>query len=191
VQEFAASAIWTICAGAINILEAMIVPILKYGSPELKTMSSPVERFDAELEKIAKNMLETLYGAPGIGLAAPQIGINIQLATIDLSVGEVPSQLIILCNPQIISTEGEQKSDEGCLSIPDFSDVVTRPRKMEIKALNLHGEEVRYEADGLLARCFSHEIDHLNGILFIDRLSPLKRNLIRGKIKKLAKAGEW
>ena len=154
-------------------------------------MSSPVERFDAELEKIAKNMLETLYGAPGIGLAAPQIGINIQLATIDLSVGEDPSQLIILCNPQIISTEGEQKSDEGCLSIPDFSDVVTRPRKMEIKALNLHGEEVRYEADGLLARCFSHEIDHLNGILFIDRLSPLKRNLIRGKIKKLAKAGEW
>jgi len=154
-------------------------------------MSSPVERFDAELEKIAKNMLETLYGAPGIGLAAPQIGINIQLATIDLSVGEDPSQLIILCNPQIISTEGEQKSDEGCLSIPDFSDVVTRPRKMEIKALNLHGEEVRYEADDLLARCFSHEIDHLNGILFIDRLSPLKRNLIRGKIKKLAKAGEW
>jgi peptide deformylase len=169
----------------------MILPILKYGSPELKTVSDPVDFFNAELEKIAKNMIETLYSAPGIGLAAPQIGLNIQLATIDLSVGEDPSQLIVLCNPQIISLEGEQKSDEGCLSIPDFSDVVTRPRTITVKGLNLHGDEVQYQGEGLLARCFSHEIDHLNGILFIDRLSPLKRNLIRGKIKKLAKAGEW
>jgi peptide deformylase len=169
----------------------MILPILKYGSPELKTVSDPVDCFNAELEKIVKNMIETLYSAPGIGLAAPQIGLNIQLATIDLSVGEDPSQLIVLCNPQIISLEGEQKSDEGCLSIPDFSDVVTRPRTITVKGLNLHGDEVQYQGEDLLARCFSHEIDHLNGILFIDRLSPLKRNLIRGKIKKLAKAGEW
>jgi peptide deformylase len=169
----------------------MILPILKYGSPELKTASNPVNCFDAELEKIAKNMIETLYSAPGIGLAAPQIGLNIQLTTIDLSAGEDPSQLIVICNPQIVSMEGEQKSDEGCLSIPDFSDVVTRPRKLTVKGFNLHGEEVQYEGEGLLARCFSHEIDHLNGILFIDRLSPLKRNLIRSKIKKLAKAGEW
>jgi peptide deformylase len=169
----------------------MILPILKYGSPELKTASSPVDRFDEELEKIAKNMIETLYSAPGIGLAAPQIRMNIQLTTIDLSVGEDPSQLIVLCNPQIISVEGEQKSDEGCLSIPDFTDVVVRPLKMDVKGLNIHGEEVRYQAEGLLARCFSHEIDHLNGVLFIDRLSPLKRSLIRSKIKKLAKAGEW
>jgi len=169
----------------------MILPILKYGSPELKTASSPVDCFDAELEKIAKNMIETLYSAPGIGLAAPQIGLNIQLATIDLSSGEDTSQLIVICNPQIVSLEGEQKSDEGCLSVPDFSDIVTRPRKIEVKGLNLQGEEVHYQGEGLLARCFSHEIDHLNGILFIDRLSPLKRKLIRSKIKKLVKTGEW
>jgi peptide deformylase len=169
----------------------MILPILKYGSAELKTVSNPVDCFNAELEKIAKNMIETLYSAPGIGLAAPQIGLNIQLTTIDLSAGEDPSQLIILCNPQIVSMEGEQKSDEGCLSIPDFTDVVMRPRKLIVKGFNLRGEEVQYEGEGLLARCFSHEMDHLNGILFIDRLSPLKRNLIRSKIKKLAKAGEW
>jgi peptide deformylase len=169
----------------------MILPILKYGSPELKTVSNPVDAFDDELEKISKNMIETMYSSPGIGLAANQIGINIRLVTIDLSVGEDPSQLIILCNPEIASSEGEQKNDEGCLSIPDFSDVVVRPQKLAIRGVNLKGEEVRYEGEGLLARCFCHEIDHLNGILFVDRLSPLKRTLIRNRIKKLAKAGEW
>jgi peptide deformylase len=169
----------------------MILPILKYGSPELRTVSKPVEAFDAELEKISRNMIETMYSSPGIGLAANQIGINIRLVTIDLSVGEDPSQLIILCNPEITSSEGEQKNDEGCLSVPDFSDIVLRPQKLTIRGVNLRSEEVRYEADGLLARCFCHEIDHLNGILFVDRLSPLKRTLIRNRIKKLAKAGEW
>ena len=158
---------------------------------ELKTSSSPVDRFDGELEKIAKNMIETMYAAPGIGLAAPQIGLNIRLATIDLSVGEDPSQVLIICNPEILSTEGEQKCDEGCLSVPDFSEVVVRPRKMIIRAQALHGDEITIDAEGMLARCFSHEIDHLNGVLFIDHLSPLKRTLIRNKIKKLAKAGEW
>jgi peptide deformylase len=169
----------------------MILPILKYGALELRTVSKPVEAFDDELEKISKNMIETMYGAPGIGLAAPQIGLNIRLTTIDLSVGEDPNQLIVICNPEIISTEGEQKNEEGCLSIPDFSEPLVRPLKMSVSGLNLKGEHVRYEAEGLLARCFSHEIDHLNGILFVDRLSPLKRTLIRNKIKKLAKAGEW
>lgn len=169
----------------------MILPILKYGSPELRIVSKPVEVYDAELEKISKNMIETMYSAPGIGLAAPQIGLNIRLVTIDLSVGEDPNQLIIICNPEIISTEGEQKNDEGCLSVPDFSETVVRPLKMSVRALNLKGEEVRYDAEGLLARCFSHEIDHLNGVLFVDRLSPLKRTLIKNRIKKLAKAGEW
>jgi peptide deformylase len=169
----------------------MILPILKYGSPELKTVSKAVDVFDAELEKLSKNMIETMYGAPGIGLAAPQIGINIRLTTIDLSVGEDPSQLIVICNPEIISSEGEQKNEEGCLSIPDFSDTVVRALKLAVRGLNLKGEEVKYDAEGLLARCFCHEIDHLNGILFVDRLSPLRRTLIRNKIKKLAKAGEW
>jgi len=169
----------------------MILPILKYGAAELRTVSKPVDVFDAELGKISKNMIETMYGAPGIGLSAAQIGLNIRLATIDLSVGEDPSQLIVICNPEILWTEGEQKNDEGCLSVPDFSEPVVRPLKMSLKGLNLKGEEITYQAEGLLARCFSHEIDHLNGVLFVDRLSPLKRTLIRNKIKKLAKAGEW
>ncbi len=169
----------------------MVLPILKYGALELKTVSKAVEVFDAELEKLAKNMIDTMYSAPGIGLAAPQIGLNIRLVTIDLSVGEDPNQLIVICNPEIIATEGEQRNDEGCLSIPDFSEMVVRPLRMSLRALNLKGEEVKYEVEGLLARCFSHEIDHLNGVLFVDHLSPLKRTLIKNKIKKLAKAGEW
>jgi len=169
----------------------MILPILKYGSPELRKVSKSVDVFDEELEKLSKNMIETMYSSPGIGLAAPQIGVNIRLVTIDLSVGEDPSQLMVICNPEITSSEGEQKNDEGCLSIPDFSDTVVRPQKLTIRAVNLKGEEVQYTAEGLLARCFCHEIDHLNGILFVDRLSPLKRTLIKNKIKKLAKAGDW
>ncbi len=169
----------------------MLLPILKYGAPELKRVSKPVDFFNGELEKIVKNMIETMYAAPGIGLAAPQIGLNIQLATVDLSVGEDASQLISICNPEIVSQDGEQKSEEGCLSIPDFSDTVVRPRAMLVRGQNIHGEEIHIEAEGLLARCFSHEIDHLNGILFIDRLSVLKRNLIKTKIKKMTKSGEW
>lgn len=169
----------------------MLLPILKYGAPELKTASRFVDAFNSELEKIVKNMIETMYAAPGIGLAAAQVGINIQLATIDLSVGEDPSQLIVVCNPEIVTSEGEQKSEEGCLSIPEFTDTVTRPRKLSVRGLDLHGEPFQMEAEGLLARCFCHEIDHLNGLLFIDHLSPLKRTFIRNKIKKLAKAGEW
>jgi peptide deformylase len=150
-----------------------------------------VDRFGGEIDKIVKNMFDTMYSSPGIGLAAAQIGLNLRLAVIDLSVGEDANQRIVICNPEIISTEGEQKNDEGCLSIPDFSEVVTRPLKMVVRGQNLNGDEIKFEAEGLLARCFSHEIDHLNGVLFIDHVSPLKRTLIRNKIRKLAKAGEW
>jgi len=169
----------------------MIRPILKYGAPELRTVSRPVDPYGEDLEKIVKDMFDTMYGSPGIGLAAAQIGLNIRLATIDLSVGEDASQRIVICNPEIVSAEGEQKSDEGCLSLPEFSDTVARPLKLTVRGRNLSGDEITIEAEGLLARCFSHEIDHLNGILFVDHLSPLKRTLIRNKIKKLAKAGEW
>ena len=169
----------------------MILPILKYGAPELRKVSDRVDRFGEALEDIVKNMIETMYASPGIGLAAPQIGLNIQLTTIDLSVGEESGRLIVLCNPEIISAEGSQKNDEGCLSIPDFSETISRPLRMVVRGLDLSGNEIRIEADGLLARCFSHEIDHLNGVLFVDHLSPLKRSLIRNRIKKLAKAGEW
>ena len=169
----------------------MILPILKYGASELRTVSRPVDSYGEELEKIVKNMFDTMYGSPGIGLAAVRIGLNIRLATIDLSVGEDANQRIVICNPEIVSSEGEQKSDEGCLSLPDFSDTIARPLKLVVRGRNLNGDEITIEAEGLLARCFSHEIDHLNGILFVDHLSPLKRTLIRNKIKKLAKAGEW
>ena len=110
----------------------MILPILKYGAPELRTVSKKVDAFDDDLEKIVKDLFDTMYGSPGIGLAAAQIGLNLQLATIDLSVGEDADRRIILCNPEIISVEGEQKSDEGCLSIPDFTDTVTRPSKITV-----------------------------------------------------------
>lgn len=169
----------------------MLLPILKYGSPELKTVSKPVDHFNGELEKIVRNMIETMYAAPGIGLAAAQIGINIRLATMDLSVGEDEDQLITICNPEIVHAEGEEKSEEGCLSIPDFTDTIVRPRKLVVRGQDIHGEELQFEAEGLLARCVCHEVDHLNGVLFIDHLSPLKRSLIRSKIKKLAKAGDW
>jgi peptide deformylase len=169
----------------------MLLPILKFGAPELKRVSVPVDVFNSELEKIAKNMVETMYGAPGIGLAAPQVGLNIRLATVDLSVGEAKGRLITICNPEIISIEGEQKSEEGCLSIPEFTDTILRPKRIVVRGQDLHGDEIRIEAEGLLARCFSHEIDHLNGVLFIDHLSSVKKNLVRNKIKKLAKAGQW
>lgn len=132
-----------------------------------------------------------MYSAPGIGLAAPQVGLNIRLTTIDLSVGEQEGKLIVLCNPEIISTEGEQKCEEGCLSIPNFSETVVRPLKMVVRGQDIHGNEIEIVADNLLARCLSHEIDHLNGVLFIDHLSSLKRTMIKNKIRRLAKAGEW
>ncbi len=169
----------------------MIVPILKLGAPELRKMSEPIRNFNGELEDIVKNMVETMYGASGVGLAAPQIGVNIRLVTIDPSIGEDKDKIIVLCNPEIVSSEGKQSGEEGCLSIPDFSENVERPMKMVVKGQNLKGEDITIEAEGILARCFSHEIDHLNGVLFIDHLSALKRGLIRNKIKKLAKTGEW
>jgi peptide deformylase len=169
----------------------MILRILKYGAPELRAENQPVEVFNGELEELVKNMFDTMYGSPGIGLAAPQVGINIQLVAIDLSVGEDASKKLVICNPRITQTEGTQRGDEGCLSVPDFSESVTRPMKVTVEAQDLQGEAITIEADDLLARCLCHEIDHLHGILFVDHLSPLKKTLIRNKIKKLTKAGEW
>jgi len=136
----------------------------------------------------ARRRCETISG---LGLAAPQVGINIRLTMVDLSVGEDAGQLFVICNPEIVSAEGEQKSEEGCLSIPDFTGVVVRPGKIALRGQDIHGAEIKIDADGLMARCLSHEIDHLHGILFIDHLSALKRSLIKNKIKKLAKSGEW
>ena len=167
------------------------MPILKYGAPELKALNKPVDSFNGELEKIAISMIETMYAASGVGLAAPQVGINICLTTVDTSVGEEAGRLIVICNPEIVSAEGEQKNEEGCLSIPDFTSYIVRPSKITLRGQDTHGAEIRIEAVGLMARCLSHEIDHLHGVLFIDHLSALKRSLIKNKIKKLAKSGEW
>jgi peptide deformylase len=169
----------------------MIERILKLGAPELRKVSEPVRTFNGELEAMATNMLETMYGASGVGLAAPQIGINMRLVTIDTSIGEDKDKIIVICNPEIVSSEGTQSGEEGCLSIPNFSEVVKRPMKLIVEGQDLKGNAVQIEAEGILARCFCHEIDHLDGVLFIDHISALKRSLIRNKIKKLTKAGEW
>ena len=163
----------------------MLLPILKYGAPGLKAVCSPVDFFNSELEKIARNMVETMYAAPGIGLAASQVGLSISLTTVDLSAGEEAGRLIVICNPEVISAEGEQKNEEGCLSIPDLADTVVRPRKMIVRGQDIHGDEIQIAAEDLLARCLAHEIDHLNGILFIDHLSVLKRKLIINKLKHM------
>ncbi len=169
----------------------MLLPILKYGAPELKSQGKPVDFFNSELEKIVQNMVETMYAASGAGLAANQVGIDINITTIDVSGGREPNKLITLCNPEIISSEGEQRKEEGCLSIPDFSEVVTRPRKIVVRGQDIHGNEIEIEAEDMFARCLGHEIDHLRGVMFIDHLSALKRSLIKNKIKKLTKSGKW
>ena len=169
----------------------MKMKILKYGAPSLREVSKPVEVFDEELEKLVKDMLETMYAAPGVGLAAPQVGVNIRLIVIDISGGKEKEQKFVLCNPRIVVSEGTQKGEEGCLSVPDFSERVTRPMKVTVEAQNVKGAPICVEGEEILARAICHEIDHLDGVMFVDLLSPLKRSLIRGKIRKLTKAGEW
>lgn len=169
----------------------MIIPILKYGAPELRTVSAPVTNIDGKLHKLVQDMIETMYAAPGIGLAAPQIGQNVRLFTADLSGGKEKNGLIVVVNPEIIATEGKQIEFEGCLSVPDFSAKVSRPKKVVLKGVSLQEKEILIEAGDLLARCFCHEMDHLNGNLYLDKLSSLKRNLIVRKIKKLQKEGAW
>jgi len=165
--------------------------ILKYGAPSLRETSRPVEKFDDELEKLTADMFETMYAAPGVGLAASQVGINIRLITIDISGGKEPDKKIVLCNPSVISSEGVQEGEEGCLSVPEFYESLSRPLKVSVEAQDIKGEPFRIEGEGLLTRAICHEIDHLDGVMFVDRLSPLKRAIVRGKIKKLIKAGKW
>ena len=165
--------------------------ILKYGAPSLRRTSQRVEKFDVDLEKLVADMFETMYAAPGVGIAAPQVGFNIRLIVIDTSGDKDPEQKIILCNPRIIASEGMQNGEEGCLSVPDFSENVTRPMNVTIEAQDIKGATFKLEEEGLLARAICHEIDHLDGIMFIDRISALKRALVLGKIKKKIRAGKW
>jgi peptide deformylase len=169
----------------------MIHPIVKYGDPVLETPTKPVEKFDDEFRKLTDDMFESMYAAQGVGLAAPQIGIGMRVTVIDVTNGKNAEAKLVCANPQIIHAEGEQHEEEGCLSLPGFRGRVMRPAYVTIRAQNVTGEEFEMRGEGLLARAFCHEIDHLDGILFINHLSILKRDLIKRKIRKLRKAGEW
>jgi len=169
----------------------MIHPIVKFGDPVLETPAKPVEKFDEELQALVSDMFESMYAANGVGLAAPQIGIGRRLAVIDVTVGKNPEAKIVIANPEITHTEGEQREEEGCLSIPGFRGHVLRPQYVTVRAQDASGKEFEMRGEALLARAFCHEIDHLNGVLFITHLSLLKRDMIKRKIRKLKKAGEW
>jgi len=171
--------------------KAMIYPIVKYGNPVLEKPAEPVTVFDEELKKLVEDMFESMYAAHGVGLAAPQIGISKRLAVIDTSFKEDPDAKLVLANPEIIRTEGKQTQNEGCLSIPEFREPVTRPFTVTIRAQDVNGKFYEKTGEELLARAFLHETDHLNGKLYISHISALKRDLIRRKIRKLMKAGEW
>jgi len=170
----------------------MTYPIVLFGEPVLEKQAAAVTEFDTpELNKLIEDMFESMYAAKGVGLAAPQIGIAQRIAVIDLSVAEDPAQKIVLINPEVIRKEEFQTSEEGCLSLPGFREQVTRPKNVTVRAQNIKGETFEMAGEELLARAFCHEIDHLNGRLYISHVSALKRDLIRRKVRKLVKAGEW
>jgi peptide deformylase len=169
----------------------MIYPIVKFGDPVLEKRAEAVTIFDDKLKKLVEDMFESMYAAHGVGLAAPQIGISQRLAVIDVTFKEDPDAKLVLINPEIIHSEGRHTQNEGCLSIPDFRESVSRPRKVTVRAQDVNGKFYEKTGEELLARAFLHETDHLNGKLYISHISALKRDLMRRKIRKLMKAGEW
>jgi len=168
-----------------------IRPIVKYGHPLLHTPSATVRELDGTIASLIADMVQTMYAAPGIGLAAPQIAVPLRVIVIDLSAGEDKGQLIKLVNPELVEKEGEQRHDEGCLSLPGYDGTPVRPARVTVKGLDLEGKEQTYTATELLARAFCHEIDHIDGLLFVDRLTPLKRDLLKRKLRKKAKNDDW
>ena len=169
----------------------MIRHIQLFGAEVLEKPSEPVKNItDAEV-KLVNDMVETMYTAPGVGIAAPQVGVGKRIMVTDPTAGEKKDQLITLINPEIVVAEGEQYEEEGCLSIPGFSAPVLRPKHVVIRGLDLNGKEVTIEGSDLLARAFCHELDHLNGVFFLDHLSFIKRDMIKRKIKKLKSQGKW
>ena len=169
----------------------MIYPIVKYGNPILEKPAEKVTVFDAELQTLIEDMFESMYAAKGVGLAAPQIGIARRIAVVDVTFKEDPKAQLVLINPEIIHTEGKHTQSEGCLSIPDFRENVTRPNKVTVRAQDVHGKVFEETGEELLARALLHETDHLNGKLYISHISGLKRDIMKRKIRKLVKAGEW
>ena len=169
----------------------MIRPILRYGERQLHETAAGITTFDDPLQRLVDDMIETMYAAPGIGLAATQIGVRQRLFVVDLSVGRNVNDLIVMVNPTFVEREGTQLEEEGCLSAPGFNATVIRPRRVVLKGLDRHGEEQTVEGKDLLARAFQHEMDHLDGVVFIDRLRGIKRDMIVRKIQKLKKTGKW
>jgi peptide deformylase len=168
-----------------------IYPIVLFGDPVLDITAKPVTRFDAELKALVADMFESMYAAHGVGLAAPQIGVSKRVAVIDVSFREDPNGKIVIINPEIIHREGTQTANEGCLSLPEFRENVTRAKKCTIRAQDIDGNTFEINGEDLLARALQHEIDHLNGRLYISHISALKRDLMKRKIRKLQKSGEW
>jgi peptide deformylase len=169
----------------------MIYPIVLYGDPVLERPAEPVTEFNEELKKLVDDMFESMYAAHGVGLAAPQIGIAKRIAVVDVTFKEDPSARLVLVNPEIIGRQGKQNGQEGCLSLPDFRENVARANVVTVRAQDVEGKWFEKTGDDLLARALLHETDHLNGRLFISHVSGLKRDLIKRKIKKLVRAGEW
>src|SRR3954454_20601707 len=170
----------------------MVYPIVKFGDPVLDREADEVSDFDTpDLHKFLADMFESMYAAKGVGLAAPQIGVARKIAVIDVSNGENPDDKLVLINPKILHVEGKQVGEEGCLSIPGFREQVRRGKRVTVRAQNAQGETFEKTGEDLLARVFLHETDHLYGKLYISHISALKRDLIRRKVRKLAKAGEW
>jgi len=170
----------------------MVYPIVKFCNPVLEREADDVREFDTpELHKFLEDMFESMYAAKGVGLAAPQIGFARKIAVIDVSNGENPDDKLVLINPKVVKTEGKQVGEEGCLSIPTFREQVRRAKRVTVRAQNAKGEEFEMTGEDLLARAFQHETDHLYGRLYITHISALKRDLMKRKIKKLQRAGDW
>ena len=169
----------------------MIRPILRHGADVLHRPARSVEAITPEIEQLIDDMIQTMYAAPGIGLAAPQVGVPLRIFVADISVGRNPSDLLAFVNPEFVDRDGMQLEEEGCLSVPGFNATVVRPSRVVLKGLDRNGQAQTIEATALLARCFQHEMDHLDGTLFVDRLRGLQKDLILRKIKKLSRSGKW
>jgi peptide deformylase len=169
----------------------MIRPILKYGDAVLHQRAQPVDTITPEIDRLIEDMIETMYAAPGVGLAAPQVGVPLRVFVVDISMGRDRGGPIVMINPEFVERDGVQLEEEGCLSVPGFNATVVRPSRAVIKGLDRDGSEHQREATGLLARAFQHEMDHLDGTLFVDLLRGIKRDLIVRRIRKLSRSGKW
>jgi len=169
----------------------MILKIVKYPEPVLSRPGEPVTEFNSDLRKLVDDMFETMYAGQGIGLAAPQVAVSKRLVVIDLSMGKDPEQKIVLINPEIISHEGRIYEEEGCLSFPEIREKVVRHAVVRVRAQNAKGEWFEMDGEDLLSRCFQHEIDHVDGVLFTERMTSLKRSMCLRRIRKLQKDGDW